>query len=57
MVCIGYMGTMFSKLRTQTAAKTDERLLGLEEILTAMRVIKMYTWEKPFSKAVSESRK
>lgn len=52
----GYMGSKFSKLRTQTADKTDERLLTLQEVLMAMRVIKMYTWEKPFANLVTESR-
>lgn len=50
------MGSRFGALRKQTADKKNERILTLQEILMAMQVIKMYTWEKPFSNVVSESR-
>ncbi|CAG0914467.1 unnamed protein product [Notodromas monacha] len=52
-----FMGQVFSKLRLQTAKKTDERVRLMSEILDAMRVIKMYTWESHFSEAVQKARR
>lgn len=51
------MGKMFSKLRAATAKLTDERVRLMNEFIPAMRVIKMYTWEKPFAKLVDQARK
>ncbi|XP_071953210.1 ATP-binding cassette sub-family C member 4-like [Antedon mediterranea] len=53
----GWFGTLFSQLRTKTAVLTDERVRLMNEIISGMRVIKMYAWEKPFSFLVSESRR
>ncbi|CAG0881126.1 unnamed protein product, partial [Darwinula stevensoni] len=52
----GQMGRWFSRLRSMTAKKTDERVQLMNEILNAMRVIKMYAWEKPFAKMVDLAR-
>ena len=52
-----YMGSLFSKLRAKTAILTDERIRLMNEIIPAMRVIKMYTWEKPFAKMVEIARR
>lgn len=52
-----YMGTLFSKLRARTAILTDERIRLMNELIPAMRVIKMYTWEKPFAKLVEIARR
>ena len=35
----------------------DERVGIIGEIVSAMRVIKMYCWEQPFGKMVGEIRK
>lgn len=43
------MGRQFSKLRAAAAQLTDERVRLMNEFIPAMRVIKMYAWEKPFS--------
>ena len=51
------MGTYFSKLRVKSSSRTDERFRLMNEIITAMRVIKMYTWEKPFAVLVERARK
>ncbi|XP_064615830.1 ATP-binding cassette sub-family C member 4-like, partial [Liolophura sinensis] len=53
----GWMGRMFSKLRQKTAKFTDERVRLMNEIITGMRVIKMYCWEKPFGKLVQKVRR
>uniref|UniRef100_A0A6G1SI71 Multidrug resistance-associated protein 4 n=1 Tax=Aceria tosichella TaxID=561515 RepID=A0A6G1SI71_9ACAR len=50
------MGRWFGKLRLATAARTDERIRLMNEIIPAMRVIKMYTWEDPFGALVEQAR-
>ncbi|XP_069987945.1 ATP-binding cassette sub-family C member 4 isoform X1 [Penaeus vannamei] len=52
-----WMGKVFSKLRLATAHRTDERVRIMNEIINAMRVIKMYTWEKPFTALAEQARK
>ncbi|KAK9869792.1 hypothetical protein WA026_003524 [Henosepilachna vigintioctopunctata] len=51
-----YVGKRTSSLRHKTAAKTDERVKLMNEIICGIQVIKMYCWEKPFSKLVSLAR-
>ena len=48
---------MFAKYRFKIAHKTDERGRIMNEIIIAMRVIKMYAWEKPFSKMIDHVRR
>ncbi|XP_076004891.1 ATP-binding cassette sub-family C member 4-like isoform X3 [Genypterus blacodes] len=50
-------GRLFSKLRSQTAALTDKRILTMNEVVSGVRIIKMYAWEKPFAALVSEVRR
>ena len=52
-----WMGRQFAKLRVETATKTDRRIRLMNEIINGMKVIKMYTWEKPFARLVHEARK
>ncbi|CAH1780700.1 unnamed protein product [Owenia fusiformis] len=52
----GYMGKLFAKLRRKTAVETDERVKVMNEIITGMRVIKMYCWEKPFGALIAKIR-
>ncbi|XP_070582140.1 ATP-binding cassette sub-family C member 4-like [Ptychodera flava] len=52
-----FLGKLFGKLRRKTAVLTDERVRLMDEIVNAMRVIKMYAWEKPFSGMVVRVRK
>ncbi|XP_015783978.1 multidrug resistance-associated protein 4-like [Tetranychus urticae] len=52
-----FMGKAFGKLRTAGAIRTDERIRLMNEFIPAMRVIKMYAWEKPFAALVDYARK
>ena len=51
------MGKLISKFRLKSAALTDNRVRIMSEILSGMRVIKMYAWEHSFSQIVAEARK
>jgi len=50
------MGSLFGRLRLLVAERTDKRIRIMNEIVSAIGVIKMYTWEIPFSLLVSDSR-
>jgi ATP-binding cassette subfamily C (CFTR/MRP) protein 4 len=45
-----------AKLRTKTAQQTDKRVKIMSEVLSGMRVIKMYAWEKAFSRIIDAIR-
>jgi ATP-binding cassette subfamily C (CFTR/MRP) protein 4 len=53
----GLMGRLFQSVRRNTAQLTDHRIRIMNEIITGMRVIKMYTWEKAFAELVALARK
>lgn len=44
-------------LRSKTAVLTDSRIRIMNEVVSGMRIIKMYAWEKPFAALVSEVRR
>jgi len=46
-----------SEILSKAAKKTDERICLMNEIILGIQVIKMYTWEKPFSKLIEQVRK
>ena len=43
--------------RRKVAVQTDERVRLMNEILSGMRVIKMYCWEKMFADLVRKVRR
>ncbi|KAM3862000.1 ATP-binding cassette sub-family C member 4-like [Diretmus argenteus] len=50
-------GHLFSALRGETAALTDDRIRIMNEVVSGIRIIKMYGWERPFSALVNEVRR
>ncbi|KAJ8683794.1 hypothetical protein QAD02_019586 [Eretmocerus hayati] len=52
-----FSGKKIAQLRRKIAARTDERLLLMGEIINGIRVIKMYTWEKPFEELIVLARR
>nr|XP_046237998.1 ATP-binding cassette sub-family C member 4-like isoform X2 [Scatophagus argus] len=49
-------GRLFSKFRSKTASLTDSRIRTMNEVVSGIRIIKMYAWEKPFAALVSDVR-
>lgn len=53
----GGIATLTSILRLRVVAVTDKRTTMMNEILSSIRLIKMYAWEEPFEDKVKEIRK
>uniref|UniRef100_A0A3Q1C633 ATP-binding cassette, sub-family C (CFTR/MRP), member 4 n=1 Tax=Amphiprion ocellaris TaxID=80972 RepID=A0A3Q1C633_AMPOC len=53
--CQTYMH--FSKIWSHTAVLTDSRIHTMNEVVSGIRIIKMYAWEKPFAALVSDIRR
>ncbi|KAM8976173.1 ATP-binding cassette sub-family C member 4 [Pelodytes ibericus] len=51
------LGKLFTSLRGKTAAFTDTRIRTMNEVISGMRIIKMYAWEQPFTELVNDIRK
>uniref|UniRef100_A0A3Q1C0M5 ATP-binding cassette, sub-family C (CFTR/MRP), member 4 n=1 Tax=Amphiprion ocellaris TaxID=80972 RepID=A0A3Q1C0M5_AMPOC len=43
--------------RSHTAVLTDSRIHTMNEVVSGIRIIKMYAWEKPFAALVSDIRR
>lgn len=51
------IGKLFSSLRSKTAAFTDARIRTMNEVITGIRIIKMYAWEKSFADLITSLRR
>uniref|UniRef100_A0A7S0R450 Uncharacterized protein n=1 Tax=Chlamydomonas leiostraca TaxID=1034604 RepID=A0A7S0R450_9CHLO len=52
-----YMGYRIAKYKLETVEVSDARVLRMQEILLAVKLVKFYVWEKSFAKQVTEVRK
>lgn len=46
-----------SVLRSKTAVLTDSRIRTMNEVVSGIRIIKMYAWEKPFAALIGDVRR
>ena len=53
----GVMGRLFNIFRRKTTNITDKRIKLMGEIISAMKLIKVYCWETPFADVIAEIRK
>ncbi|CAD6203315.1 GSCOCT00009756001.2-RA-CDS [Cotesia congregata] len=51
-----YVGMVTGKLRDVTAKLTDRRVQLMSELIAGIQVVKMYAWERPFNKIVTQTR-
>ncbi|XP_006832064.1 PREDICTED: multidrug resistance-associated protein 4 [Chrysochloris asiatica] len=51
------IGKLFSSLRSKTATFTDVRIRTMNEVITGIRIIKMYAWEKSFADLITSLRR
>lgn len=52
IVIEGFLGRVSSRLRRVIAGRTDDRVKMMSQIISGIRVIKMYAWEQPFEKLI-----
>ncbi|XP_071557590.1 ATP-binding cassette subfamily C member 4-like [Temnothorax nylanderi] len=57
LVVQGTFSVLGRRIRAMIAPLTDRRVQLMSELVTGIQVVKMYAWEKPFSKIVSVIRK
>jgi ABC-type multidrug transport system fused ATPase/permease subunit len=51
-----WVGGRIAKLREEIVAVTDERIRVMSDVLGAIKLVKLYVWEKPFSQKVRKIR-
>lgn len=54
---IAFGNDIFNSLIFQNAKRSDERIGFINEIISGIRVIKMYAWEIPFLKMIDKYRR
>jgi hypothetical protein len=47
------MGYRIAKYKLETVEVSDSRVLRMQEILLAIKLVKFYTWERSFSNQVN----
>ena len=52
----GIMGRLFSRFRRNSTRITDTRVNLMSEIVSAMKLIKVYCWEQPFARIINDIR-
>ena len=52
-----YLAKVFTRVRTNTASRTDERVRHISEIISGIMSVKANGWEEPFLDLVGKSRK
>ncbi|XP_031638154.1 multidrug resistance-associated protein 4-like, partial [Contarinia nasturtii] len=52
-----YAGKLLTKVRFETALRTDERIRFMDEIVSGIQVIKMYCWERNFEGLIAATRR
>ncbi|KAJ8978875.1 hypothetical protein NQ317_001204 [Molorchus minor] len=52
-----YLSTFLTKMRLNVGEHADQRLQVMQETLSAIKIIKIYTWEKFFDRKVSSARR
>ncbi|XP_032412503.1 multidrug resistance-associated protein 4-like isoform X1 [Xiphophorus hellerii] len=52
-----WFGKLFGIFRSKTAVLTDSRIRIMNEVVSGIRIVKMYAWEKPLSALVTEVRR
>ncbi|XP_063733833.1 ATP-binding cassette sub-family C member 4-like isoform X2 [Eleginops maclovinus] len=50
-------GKLFGIFRSKTSVLTDNRIRIMNEVVSGIRIIKMYAWEKPFAALVTDVRR
>ncbi|GMH35949.1 hypothetical protein BSKO_03817 [Bryopsis sp. KO-2023] len=51
-----FAGKFIAKYRKEKMLRTDSRVKLTTEIITGIKAIKLYAWEKPYSKTINELR-
>nr|XP_036852416.1 ATP-binding cassette sub-family C member 11 [Manis javanica] len=52
-----FLTRMVVKIQNHTAKVSDQRIRVTSEVLTCIKLIKMYAWEKPFAKIIKDLRR
>ena len=51
-----FLGGVFARIRSRTAASTDKRVRFISEVIEGMSTVKSYGWEVPFFTTINEAR-
>ncbi len=54
LVLADYLGMRIANYKLETVEVSDFRVLRMQEILLAIKLVKFYTWEKSFARQVSD---